>query len=66
MTMPVMGGEEALVHLKKIRPDIPVIASSGYNEVEAIRRFTGTGVSGFIQKPYTPIKLAQAVKTVLR
>ena len=29
MTMPVMSGEEALVRLKRIRPDIPVVLSSG-------------------------------------
>ena len=30
MTMPVMGGEESLGHLRTIRPDVPVIVCSGY------------------------------------
>ena len=53
MTMPVMDGEEAFSRLRAIRPDIRVILSSGYNEVEAVRRFTGKGLAGFIQKPYS-------------
>src|SRR5437899_2321335 len=41
MTMPVMSGEETMRRLKKIRPDVRVILSSGYNEVETVRQFTG-------------------------
>jgi DNA-binding NtrC family response regulator len=65
MTMPVMSGEEAFRELRMIRPDIKVILSSGYNEVEAIRHFTGKGLAGFIQKPYTSMRLAEAVRSVL-
>ncbi len=64
MTMPVMGGEEALRHIKAIDPNVPVILSSGFNEVEAIRRFTGKGLAGFIQKPYTASSLAAKLKQV--
>jgi len=65
MTMPVMSGEEALVHLKRLRPDVPVVLSSGYEEAEATRRFTGKGLAGFVQKPYTAAGLAEKIKTVL-
>ncbi|PWU02234.1 MAG: hypothetical protein C5B51_21315 [Terriglobia bacterium] len=65
MTMPVMSGEEAFRELRMIRPDIKVILSSGYNEVEAIRHFTGKGLAGFVQKPYTSLRLAEAVQSVL-
>ncbi len=65
MTMPVMSGEEALERFREIRPDIRVIVSSGYNEVEAIRHFTGKGIAAFIQKPYTSAQLAEKVKSVL-
>ena len=41
-----------------------MILSSGYNEVEAIRRFQGQGLSGFLQKPYTAERLAEKVKTI--
>jgi CheY-like chemotaxis protein len=65
MTMPVMSGEETLRVLKSIRPDVKVILSSGFNEVEAIRRFTGKGLAGFVQKPYTSATLAEKVKAIL-
>ena len=65
MTMPGMSGEETLQALLAIRADVPVIATSGYNEMEALRRF-GEGLSGFIQKPYTPRKLAEKIRNVLQ
>ena len=66
MTMPVMSGEETFRELRAYRPDMKVILSSGYNEVEAIRRFTGQGLAGFVQKPYTATFLAQTVAAALR
>ena len=65
VTMPVMSGEEALVRLKGIREDIRVVLSSGYNEADATRRFTGKGLAGFVQKPYTAAYLAEKMKIVL-
>lgn len=65
MSMPVMSGEETLRNLKLINPQVPVILSSGFNEVEAIRRFTGKGLAGFIQKPYSMAELAKRVKLTL-
>ena len=65
MTMPLMGGEEAFRQMKMIRGDVRVILSSGYNEVEAVRRFTGKGLAGFLQKPYSATTLAEKVRAVL-
>jgi PAS domain S-box-containing protein len=65
LTMPVMSGEETLRELKKIRPEVRVILSSGYNEVEAVRHFSGRGLSGFLQKPYTLRELAEKMKSAL-
>jgi len=65
LSMPVMGGEEALRQLQSISPTVHVILSSGFTEAEAIRRFTGKGLAGFIQKPYTAGTLAGKVKAVL-
>ena len=59
--MPVMGGEEAFLEIKKIRPNLAIILSSGYDEQEATRRFAGKGVEAFIQKPYTSTRLARKV-----
>jgi CheY-like chemotaxis protein len=65
LTMPVMNGEEALRHMQLINPRVRVLLTSGYNEVEAVQRFSGKGLAGFIQKPYTAAALAEKVKEVL-
>ena len=64
MTMPGMSGEDTLKAIRALRAGVPVIATSGYNEMEALRRF-GEGLSGFIQKPYTPRALAEKISSVL-
>jgi two-component system cell cycle sensor histidine kinase/response regulator CckA len=65
LTMPYMNGEEVLQELKIITPSVKVLLSSGFNEVEAIRRFTGKGLAGFLQKPYSAAVLAETVKKIL-
>ena len=62
MTMPRMGGEEAFREMRLLQPDIRVILSSGYNEVEAMSRFMGKGLKGFIQKPYGPRELLTKIQ----
>lgn len=66
LTMPRMGGEEALTRLRAIRPDVPVILSSGYNEAEILRRFTVQPVAGFVQKPYTATRILSKIQEVLQ
>jgi DNA-binding response OmpR family regulator len=65
MTMPRMGGEEAFRELRKLRPRVPVILSSGYNEQDATARFAGKGLAGFIQKPYRPSELLARIREAL-
>ena len=65
MTMPVLSGEGTLRELRAMQPSIPVILSSGYNEVEAIQRFAGKGLAGFLQKPYSARTLLEMVRRVI-
>jgi PAS domain S-box-containing protein len=65
MTMPEMNGEETFRELRRLRPDVPVILASGYNEIEATRRFTAKGLAGFLQKPFTPTEMAARLAAVL-
>ncbi|HCC56223.1 MAG TPA: hypothetical protein DEQ47_02995 [Solibacterales bacterium] len=65
-SMPGMGGHEVLPELRKIKPDIHVIVSSGYSEAETIRLFSGQTISGFLQKPYTSTRLAEEIKRALQ
>jgi PAS domain S-box-containing protein len=65
LTMPRMDGVGTFKEIKRLSPDVPVILCSGYSEQDAIRRFTGEGLSGFIQKPYGIEDLRQKIAQVL-
>jgi CheY-like chemotaxis protein len=66
LTMPVMGGEEALRRIVEVRPDVPVVLSSGYTEAEARGRFSIDGLAGFVQKPYSSRVLLEKLESVLK
>ena len=59
-------GAEAFIELNRLRPDVPVILSSGYDKTEATRRFTDRGPAGFIQKPYKIRALRNELERVLK
>ncbi len=65
LTMPAMGGEEALEKLKRIDPAVKVILSTGFSHSEVTSRFHGRGLSGFLQKPFTAASLAAEVQAAL-
>jgi PAS domain S-box-containing protein len=65
MTMPVMDGVETLQALRRLRPEVPVLLSSGHAESEAESRLGDERPSGFIQKPYRPADLAERVRRTL-
>ncbi|MBI5014508.1 MAG: response regulator [Deltaproteobacteria bacterium] len=66
MTMPRMNGEEVFREMRRLRPDVRVVLTSGYNEQDAINRFTEHGLAGFIQKPYRSDALLRALHAALR
>lgn len=65
MAMPSMSGDEALQHLRSIRPRVQVIVSTGFSQAEAEMRFAGQPVDAFIHKPYTPQQLVAKVREVV-
>lgn len=64
LTMPHMDGVETFAEMKRIRDDVRVILSSGYNEQDAMERFAGQGLAGFIHKPYCATDLTRLVYKV--
>jgi PAS domain S-box-containing protein len=66
LTMPVMDGEETFRALRALRPELPVLLSSGYGEQETTERFLAGELAGFIQKPYSRVRLLDAIAKVLR
>ncbi|MCC6489352.1 MAG: response regulator, partial [Candidatus Hydrogenedentes bacterium] len=65
LTMPRMDGETAYSTLRRMRADVPVILTSGYNEQEVRERFAGRGMAGFVQKPFKMEELHAALRRVL-
>ncbi|MDR3581408.1 MAG: PAS domain S-box protein [Oryzomonas sp.] len=52
LTMPHVDGEQCFRELKRLKSDVKIIMSSGFNEQEVTQKFAGKGLAGFIQKPY--------------
>jgi PAS domain S-box-containing protein len=65
LTMPVMGGAEALRRLREIASDVPVILCSGYAEQEVRERFGNPGLAAVVEKPFTVDALLGALQSVL-
>ncbi len=64
-SMPGLNGDDVLPRLRKIRPGVKVVISSGYDEIATMALFKGQLVSGFIQKPYTAGRLTEKIKAAL-
>jgi len=65
LTMPHLDGEETFRELRRIRSDVEVILTSGYNKQDVTQRFAGKGVAGFIQKPFRLESLTEKVRAIL-
>ncbi|MBU2469219.1 MAG: response regulator, partial [Proteobacteria bacterium] len=66
MTMPRMSGEETFQQMRRLKPEVKVLLTSGYNEQDATNRFTGKGLAGFIQKPFAPSDLRCKIQLILQ
>jgi CheY-like chemotaxis protein len=64
LTMPHMDGEQCFRELRRLKADLKVILSSGFNQQEVTQRFVGKGLSGFIQKPNRLSVLRDVIKQV--
>jgi CheY-like chemotaxis protein len=62
LSMPEASGKETLREIRKVRPDVPAVLSSGYSEAYALRGFEDQHVGGFLQKPYTGRTLVLKVR----
>jgi CheY-like chemotaxis protein len=65
LTMPHLGGEEALRAIRAVQPDVPVVLTSGYSESEIALRFEGERLEGFLQKPFRGAQLLERVRAAL-
>ena len=65
LTMPHLSGEEVFKKINAIKPGIKVILSSGYDEQDAMKRFSSKEIAGFVQKPYAFDLLKEKLKNIL-
>ncbi len=65
VAMPLMDGWETLSALRRIRPDIPVILASGYNEAHVLAGEHEDLPQAVLEKPYHVKDLMDAVRKIL-
>lgn len=65
MAMPHMTGDVLAAEIMKIRPDIPVIICTGFNEHMNEEKAASLGIQAFILKPFSRNDLVKTVRKVL-
>ncbi len=65
INMPVMDGYATIRALRKINPDVKIIAASGLAADFEILESTVGKIQAFIQKPYPPLSLLELLHEVL-
>ncbi len=66
MTMPRMGGAEALRQMRITRPDLPAVLVSGYGQKESLAAFANSAHTVALEKPFDIEKLCRTVASVQR
>ncbi len=61
LSMPDMDGEQVFEMLRDVRPDIPILISSGYSGNDVMKRFEQCDHWGFLQKPFSSDSLISEV-----
>jgi PAS domain S-box-containing protein len=61
LTMPGMDGWETLAALRALRPGIPVVLASGYDEAKVMEGRQAELLQAFLHKPYTMADLRAAI-----
>jgi signal transduction histidine kinase/CheY-like chemotaxis protein len=64
--LPFVDGNKALAEIKKIHPDIPVIAQTAYALLGDKEKAISIGFDDYITKPLDPKKLKELVKAHIR
>ncbi len=65
MSMPKLSGKDTFIELKKIKPDVRVLISSGYKNDKRVLDTLALGAAGVINKPFSMIEITNKVREIL-
>lgn len=65
LVMPEMDGNQFLMHVKELRPDLPVIVITGYGNIPVAITAMKNGAANFIEKPFDAELIVKAVRSAL-
>ena len=65
LSMPYMGGVALVRALKKMRPDLSIVASTGQSEQAGVAELQSLGVKNFLSKPYNTERLLTTLDDTL-
>ena len=65
MTMPDLTGEQLAGEIKKIRPDLPVVIVTGYNDRITPEKSISLGIRGMLMKPFDKTELSKMIRGLL-
>ncbi len=64
-TMPEMTGFDLAKKIKQIRPDIPILLCTGYNETDDEAKAEAAGIDAVVTKPIQQRELAEKIRAAL-
>jgi two-component system, cell cycle sensor histidine kinase and response regulator CckA len=65
LTMPKLDGEDTLMALRMLAPNLPVVLTSGYSEQTVAQRFVGRGLADFLAKPFVSEALIASIGSAI-
>jgi DNA-binding NarL/FixJ family response regulator len=64
-SMPALSGVDAFDAIRALRRDAKIVLVSGHSEELVTEELASRGLSGFLEKPFTPEALLTRVREVL-
>jgi PAS domain S-box-containing protein len=65
MTMPLMTGDRMAMEMMRLRPDLPVIICTGFNELLSKKRVQEIGIRALLMKPFLKSEAATVIRQAL-
>ncbi len=63
--MPILSGDQLSQKMLSIRPDIPIVLCTGYNEQISEEKAYEIGIKGYAYKPVILMEMSKILRQVL-